>query len=129
MADPRQTASPSEALAAECSREHDRQQEFSLELEEIWLRDQFTGNADGPPGLSMRRTVEAQGRLQTSPAGCCAVTTPLPAPPDESDRNLSAPNPRTIRSNQDLEIMGRVVASFRKYSQPEPGGGEAPLLT
>ncbi len=35
----------------------------------------------------------------------------------------------TIRSNQDLEIMGRVVASFRKYSQPEPGGGEASLLT
>lgn len=32
----------------------------------------------------------------------------------------------TIRSNQDLEIMGRVVASFRRYSQPEPGGGEAP---
>ena len=32
----------------------------------------------------------------------------------------------TIRSSQDLEIMGRVVASFRKYSQSEPGGGEAP---
>lgn len=32
----------------------------------------------------------------------------------------------TIRSSQDLEIMGRVVASFRKYSQPGPGGGEAP---
>lgn len=43
-------------------------------LEEIWLRDQVFGNADGPPGLSMRRTVEAQGRLQTSLARCCVVT-------------------------------------------------------
>lgn len=70
MTDPQQTASHMEALAADL----DGQQEFSLVLEEIWLRDQVFGNADGPPGLSMRRTVEAQGRLQTSPVGCCAVT-------------------------------------------------------
>ena len=59
MPDPGQPGSHMEALAADWG----RQQEFSLELEEIWLRDQFSGNGDGPPGLSMRRTVEAQGRL------------------------------------------------------------------
>lgn len=59
MAESTEPASHSEARAAEWG----RRQEFSLELEEIWLRDQFSGNADGPPGLSMRRTVEAQGRL------------------------------------------------------------------
>ena len=70
MAESTEPASHSEARAAEWG----RRQEFSLELEEIWLRDQFSGNADGPPGLSMRRTVEAQGRLQTSLARCCVVT-------------------------------------------------------
>ncbi len=70
MADFTEPASHMEARAADWG----RRQEFSLELEEIWLRDQFSRNGDGPPGLSMRRTVEAQGRLQTSPAGCCAVT-------------------------------------------------------
>lgn len=70
MTDPRQTASHMETLAADL----DGQQEFSLELGEIWIRDQFSGDASGKPGLSMRRTVEAQGRLQPSPAGCCAVT-------------------------------------------------------
>lgn len=59
MAESTEPASHMEALAADWG----RRQEFPPELEEIWLRDQFSGNADGPPGLSMRRTVEAQGRL------------------------------------------------------------------
>ncbi len=112
MAESTEPASHMEALAADWG----RRQEFSLELEEIWLRDQFTGNADGPPGLSMRRTVEAQGRLPTSPAGCCAVTTPLPAPPDESDRNLSAPLHQAV-----AEFMSEVRASIRRWEAAAVG--------